>query len=79
MRSCTLFLALLTAPAAFASPESSSLALQLCKRVVSQKELQEMPSRAVWMSQRVATKARALAFHEEKSNKNKKPNRSLQN
>lgn len=79
MRFCILFLALLSTPVAFASSDSSSRALQLCKRVVSQKELQEMPSRAFWMSHRVATKARALAFHTEKPSKNKKPIRTLRN
>jgi len=57
------------------STESSSLALQLAKRVASIENYNSLPSRAVWLGQRVAKNSIKLAQKE--LPKVKKKNRVL--
>jgi hypothetical protein len=46
--------------------EENSLGLQMAKRLASMENSRDLPSRAVWLSQRVAKNALSIAAHQVK-------------
>lgn len=61
----TATIGFLLTSSAFASGNegnSTSLALLLAKRVAAMEKSRELPSRAVWLSNRVISNARSLAY-----------------
>jgi hypothetical protein len=74
-------LGLLLGGSAFAAEEASdtSRALLLARRVARMENQKDLPSRAVWLSNRVVRNSRSLAFHQEPKAKSKKRPASVTN
>ena len=63
----SLFLGLLLGGSTFASEAApdTSRGLLLARRVARMENQKDLPSRAVWLSNRVVRNSRSLAFHQE--------------
>lgn len=70
---------LLSATVAQASESMDSPAMRLAKRVAAMENQRDLPSRAVWLSHRVAKNSRDLAYTRTKGSKNSKPAPSMKN
>lgn len=75
MRS-TLILTLLLASSVAMAQDGSSRVMQLAKRVAAMENSRDLPSRAVWLSNRVIKNSRDLAYVRSKPAKKKRPQTS---
>jgi hypothetical protein len=80
MRNAALYIILTLIPVVgFASttnsptaPQQSSRALKIAKRVAENENQGDLPSRAVWLGQRVVKNAKSIAYQKPAPAKNKK-------
>jgi hypothetical protein len=78
MHSGTLFLVLFLSASGVAMADESP-AMQIAKRVAIMENSRDLPSRAVWLSNRVAHNSRELAYVRAKASKKKSRPQSIKN
>jgi hypothetical protein len=78
MRSGTLFLVLFLSASSVAFADESP-AMQLAKRVATMENSRDLPSRAVWLSNRVIQNSRGLAYVRTRASKKKSRSQSIKN